>query len=100
MYTNRELSRLGTHKLLLRRRIAERRAVCVESAARVLRPLAWMDRWVALAGRAAPYLPLLAWLLAWFAKPAAPRRRPVSALLRWGPTIFAAFRGMAAMRHR
>ena len=39
MYPDRELIRLAIHKTAVRRRIAVRRALCVEAAGRVTRPV-------------------------------------------------------------
>jgi hypothetical protein len=44
MYPERELSRLAARKAVLRARIGLRRVECIEAAARVARPLAWLDR--------------------------------------------------------
>lgn len=47
MYPSRELSRLADRKAALRREIAVQRARCAGAAARVARPLAWLDRTLA-----------------------------------------------------
>ncbi len=100
MYSNRELRRLRAHKLVLHGRIARRRAVCVESAARLLQPVAWLDRAVVLVRRAAPYLPLAVLPFLWLLKPAGKvRLGALGVLLRWGPPIFQALRGLTATRH-
>jgi len=44
MYSNRELTRLATHKAALRRRIAAHRSEIAGAAARLARPVAWLDR--------------------------------------------------------
>jgi hypothetical protein len=44
MYPERELTRLAARKAVLRGRISLRRVQCTEAAARVLRPLDWLDR--------------------------------------------------------
>ena len=59
MYPDRELSRLAARKAALRHDIAGHRARWAEAAARVTRPLAWLDRMTAFCRRLAPLLGLL-----------------------------------------
>ncbi len=93
MYAHRELIRLSVHKGILRRRIARRRAECVTAAAGLLRPVAWLDRAIALWRRFAPFAPLAAVPLGFlFKRAAAPRASVLGALLRWGPVLFGAVR--------
>jgi len=48
MYPDRELARLAVCKDELRGRIALHRTQCAQAAARVMKPLVWLDQVVAL----------------------------------------------------
>jgi hypothetical protein len=99
VYSHRELIRLGVHKAALRRRIARQRTECAVAAARVLQPVAWLDRMLALWRRLAPFAPLAAVPLGFLLKRAiAPRAGLLDKLLRWGPVMFGAVRGLAGAR--
>ena len=101
MYPQRELIRLGVHKAALRRRIARRRADCVSSARRILRPVAWLDRLLVLWRRVSPFAGLAAVPLGLLLKGAvAPRPRLLGALLRWTPVVWGAVRSLAPRRSR
>lgn len=101
MYPHRELIRLRVHKVALRRRITGRRAACAAAGARVLAPAAWLDRMLAFWRRVAPFAPLAAVPLGLlFKRAAAPRSSLLGALLRWGPVLFGAVRGLAGERTR
>ena len=101
MYAYRELIRLDAHKAVLRRRIAGRRAECVVAAACLLKPVAWLDRMLALWRKFAPFAPLATVPLGFLLKrsPAA-KPRLLGALLRWGPVLFGAVRSFAAARRQ
>ncbi len=95
MYSDRELTRLALHKAALRHRIAMQRTQCVEAAARVAQPLAWLDRVVAFWHRLSPYAQFAAVPLGFLAQRAVfPRRRILGSLLRWGPLVVGAVRGI------
>jgi hypothetical protein len=97
MYPQPELNRLAVHKLALRRRIALRRVACAEAAARVARPLAWLDRAQAFWRKFAPFAPLAAVPLGLFAlRTVFSGHKILGALVRWGPLAFAAVRGMSS----
>ncbi len=101
MYAHRELIRLGAHKAFLRRRISARRAECVAATAGLLRPVAWLDRLVAFWRRVAPFAPFAAVPLGLlFKRAAAPRTSVLGALLRWGPVLVGAVRGLASATRR
>ena len=101
MYPHRELIRLDTHKTVLRLRIARRRAECAAAAAGVMQPVAWLDRMLVLWRRVAPFAPFAAVPLGFLLKrAAAPRRSVLGALLRWGPVMLGAVRGLAGARAR
>ncbi len=89
MYAQRELTRLAEHKARLRWRIAARRVECTHALTQVLRPVAWLDRAIALWRRFIPFAPLAAVPLGFlFKRAAAPRRSLLSLALRWGPALF------------
>lgn len=99
MYPHGELNRLAFHKALLRQRISWRREECAVAAAGALRPLAWLDRAIALWKQLRPFAKLAAIPLTLLAKRVLfPRFRVFSSLLRWGPAIFGAARMVGAMR--
>jgi hypothetical protein len=98
MYSHRELIRLAAHKTALRRRIAGRRATCAAAAARMLAPVAWLERMLALGRKLAPFAPLAAVPLGFLLKRPAAKPRLLGTLLRWGPVLFGAVRGLAGAR--
>lgn len=96
MYSHRELIRLGVHKAALRRRIARQRTECAVAVAGVMRPVAWLDRMRARWRQFAPFAPLAAVPLGILLKRTlAPRAGLLGKLLRWGPVVFGAVRGLA-----
>ncbi|WP_425106178.1 hypothetical protein [Ancylobacter sp.] len=101
MYPNQELIRLDSHKTAIRLRIARRRHACAADAGRVLQPLAWADRLVALVRNLSPLAALAAVPLGFlFRRAAAPRASVLGTVLRWGPVVFGAVRSLAAVRRR
>jgi len=95
MYPQRELIRLGVHKAALRRRIGRQRTACAASAARILQPVAWLDRLLIVWRRVAPFaglavIPFGLLLKRW----ATPRPRLLGTLLRWGPLAWRAVRSL------
>jgi len=97
MYPERELSRLAAHKVILRRNIALRRATCVQAAARAAQPLHWIDHALATWRKLSPLVRLAAVPLGLVAtRPIFARMKFIGPLLRWGPMIFSAVRGMRA----
>jgi len=101
MYWDRELSRLAAHKAGLRRTITLRRTECAVAAAQVARPLAWLDRALALWRRLSPFTRLAAVPLGILVTRSALSRGGIlGSLARWGPLAFAAARGLAAVRRR
>jgi hypothetical protein len=97
MYPDRELRRLAAHKASLRRDITLRRAQCVEAAALVARPLEWLDRALVLWRRVSPFVKLAAVPLGLLAgRRLLPRHRLLGSLLRWGPLVAGAVRGLGA----
>lgn len=59
MYPRRELSELAARKALLQARIAVHRAQCLDAAEEIARPLALVDRGLALWRRVSPMVKLL-----------------------------------------
>ena len=89
MYPQRELTRLAAYKTALRWDIALRRAQCAAAAARVLEPLAWLDRMLAFWRRLSTFAPVAAILLGWIvARTVFPRLKILRLLLRWAPLVF------------
>ena len=96
MYPQPELNRLAVHKAALRRRIALRRVECAEAAARVARPLEWLDRALAFWRKLAPFAQLAAVPLGLLAtRTIFSRHKILGALVRWGPLVFSAVRGIS-----
>jgi len=99
MYPQSELTRLAACKAGLRRTIALRRSHCAAAAARVARPLVWLDRLVSLARRLAPLAatPVILSLIQAFL----PRGKRLAVLVGWGPLVLAALRAFTpALRAR
>lgn len=97
MYPDQELSRLADHKARLRRDIATQRIACVQAAAQVARPLAWLDRVMALWRRLPPLAKFAAVPLGiLFQRAAMPRRGWLGSLTRWGPLAFSVLRAVGA----
>ena len=101
MYPDRELIRLAAHKAALRRDIALRRAQCIVAAARIARPLAWLDRVMIFWRRLSPFAKFAAVPLVFFVQRAvAPRRGILGSLARWGPLVFGAVRAISSAAKR
>ena len=95
MYWDEELTRIGVHKAALRRSIARNRARCVESVARLARPLALLDRIVAMWRVIRPSIKFGAVPLGLLVtRLALPRRGILRLLVRWGPLAFAVARAV------
>lgn len=95
MYPQPELTRLATHKAVLRERIGRRRVVWAAGLADAMRPLAWLDRAVALWRKITPYAKLATIPLTLITKRVLfPRARILGTLLRWGPAVFGAIRSL------
>jgi hypothetical protein len=94
MYPQRELTRLAAYKTALQWDITLRRTQCAEAAARVVQPLAWLDRMLAFWRRLSP---LTGVLLGWVATRAVfPRRKFLRSLLRWAPLVLGLVRGLGS----
>ncbi|MBI2515543.1 MAG: hypothetical protein HYV95_01385 [Opitutae bacterium] len=93
MYPRGYLTELAATKATLRRRITEHRAGCAENAARVFRPLAWVDLAVDL-WRQTPLLGKLAAIPLGFlaARTASRHAGTVRRWLHWSSLIFGALR--------
>ena len=99
MYPDGDLVRLDAHKAVLRRRIDARRDDCAVALRGVERPLAWLDRAVALWRRLRPFAALAVIPLTLLAKRALlPRLRIFGTLVKWAPVIFSAGRAFSALR--
>jgi hypothetical protein len=97
MYPDRELTRLAAHKAALQRNIALRRAQCVEAAARVAQPLEWLDRMLLFWRRLSPLAQFAAVPLGILVQRTVfPRVKILRSLVRWGPLVFGAVRGISS----
>jgi hypothetical protein len=95
MYPGRELRRLAAHKAAIRQRIWLRRIECTEAARRVAKPLRWLDRMLAFWRRLSPLARLAAVPVgALIQRAIFPRRRILGSLVRWGPIVYGAIRGV------
>jgi hypothetical protein len=98
MYPQRELIRLAAQKASLQRDIAMRRVQCAEAAARVARPLEWLDRVAAFWRKFSPIIQISALPLGFLAKRAFfPRFKFLATLARWGPLAVGAIRGVGSI---
>jgi hypothetical protein len=101
MYPDRELIRLAAYKAALQRDIALRRVECQVLAVQVAQPLEWLDRAVAFWRRLSPFARFAAVPLGLLVKRTVfPRVRLLRSLLRWGPLIFGAARGIRSAAKR
>lgn len=95
MYPQGELTRLAAYKVALRRDVALRRAQCAGAAARATQPLAWLDRMLAFWRRLSPLVRFAAVPLGLLvARSVFSRRKILGSLVRWGPLVFGAVRGV------
>jgi hypothetical protein len=96
MYPQRQLNRLGDRKVALRRDIALRRVQCAVAAARVAQPLEWVDRMLAFWRRLSPLAQFAAVPLGLLIqRTLSPRLKILRMLVRWGPLVLGAVRGVA-----
>lgn len=99
MYPERELTLLAARKRAVRQRIAVRRAACVQAAARLARPLAWLDRVRTFWHRLSPLARIVSAPLGLLASRAVlPRGGILGALARWAPLAFGVGRAAAFIR--
>jgi hypothetical protein len=99
MYPQEELSLLAGRKAELRQRIHDRRLECAEAFIRVARPLEMLDRVLSKWRKLSPMLKLAAVPRALLMKRwIAPRTRVLGSVLRWGPLVYGAVRGLTAAR--
>jgi hypothetical protein len=97
MYPNQELIRLAAHKAALQRTISLRRVQCAAAMAKATQPLAWLDRMLAFWRRLSPLAQFAAVPLGFLVKRSVfPRLKVLGSLLRWGPIVFAAVRGLGS----
>lgn len=93
MFQDRELIRLAARKAALQREIVLGRTRCIDVAARVARPLVWLDRAAAFWRRLSPLAKGAALPLGFFVQRLVFRRLgKVRSLVRWGPLIVSAVR--------
>lgn len=95
MYPQRELIQLAVHKAALRRKIALRRAGWREAGAVVAQPWAWLDRALSFGRKLSPWIKFGALPLAFLLRRTFfPRSGFLPSILRWGPLVFSAARGL------
>ena len=98
MYPAKELTKLAAHKVVLRRDIALRRVQCRAAAATLGRPVAWLDRMVALWRKVSPLARLAALPVAFgVMRLILPRTKFLRSVLRWGPLAFGAVRAISSV---
>lgn len=99
MHTERELIRLGFHKVRLQRRIARHRAECAQAAAVLVKPLDWLDRVVAVWRKLSPVAKFAAVPLGLLVQRTVFRRmKGFGAMLRWAPLVVTVVRGVISAR--
>jgi|CZKI01.1.fsa_nt_gi hypothetical protein len=99
MYPRKELTALAVSKADLLDRICVRRERCCAAAARVARPLETLDRGIARWRQLSPFVKIAAVPLGFLLKRRPSRSaRVLGALMRWGPLVLGAVRGMAEVR--
>jgi len=100
MYPQRELALLTARKEVLRKNIALRRTQCAQNAARVAKPLAWLDRLVDLWRRIPPLAKIAALPLGLLVvkRTFFRRQKTLGPLLRWGPLVLNTLRSLSVPR--
>jgi hypothetical protein len=99
MYPERELKRLADRKAVLRMRIGLGRVQCAEAAARVARPLAWLDRAREFLIRIRPLTVVAAVPIALLVRRSASRPlRILGSIARWAPIVLGGLRSSLAAR--
>jgi hypothetical protein len=94
MYPERELKQLADRKAVLMMRIGMRRVQCAEAAARVARPLGWLDRAREFLRRIQPLAAIAAVPIGILAGRSASRpMRVLGAIARWAPIVLGGSRG-------
>lgn len=101
MYPQRELIRLAAYKAALRRDIALRRICCAAAASRLAQPVAWLDRMWAILRQLSPVALFAAVPLGVLVQRTVfPRMKVLGSLLRWGPVVVNALRGVGSILRR
>ena len=99
MYPQGKLIELNRAKTELRQVIARRRTECAEAAARVTRPLEWMDTAWDLWRGLGPLAKAAAWPLGTIAaRTAVARPSVIRTILRWAPPVLGAVSAFRQMR--
>ena len=96
MYPQRELIRLSTYKVWLRRGIAVRRAECSRAVAQIARPIGWLDQVLAVWRRIPSFAKVATVpLAALVTRTLFPKVKILGTLLRWGPLVYGVVRQFA-----
>ena len=99
MYPQEELTSLAASKSGLRLRISIRRSECAAAAARLARPIAWIDRAHARWRRLSPLVKLASAPIGILMGRMRIRHlRTVGAVLRWSPLVLGAVRSLTPPR--
>jgi len=99
MYPKEELTSLAASKSALRLRISVRRSECAAAAARLARPIRWVDRAHARWRRLSPLVKLASVPIAILMGRLGIRHlRTVGAVVRWSPLVLGAVRSLTLQR--
>jgi hypothetical protein len=97
MYPEQELKRLAAQKAALQKEIALGRIACAQAAARVAKPLEWLDRVTEFWRKLSPLAKLsLVPLGALARRFVMPRFKLFGSLLRWVPLVFGVARSVGS----
>lgn len=98
MYPAEELADLANRKIAVRRKIVLHRTQCAEAAGQLARPIAWLDRAIALGRRIRPLLQYIALPLGLFATHRVfSQTKILRVLTRWGPLVYGAALGARSL---
>lgn len=99
MYPQRELIRLATYKVWLRRGIALRRTECGLAVAQIARPFSWLDQLLAIWRKIPPFAKIASVpFVALVTRTIFPKAKILGSLLRWGPLVYGVVRQFAGER--
>jgi len=100
MYPRGQLDDLAAVKHALRRRIAHRRAECIEQSIAIGRPVLWLDRAYAKWRQIAPFAKLAAGPVGILLfRSLRGRGKVAGQLLRWAPALWNIWRSMGRVRN-
>ena len=98
MYPQRELNRLTAYKAALQRDIAIHRTQYTQAFTHVAKPFELLDRMLVIWRRLSPLALFAAVPLGYVVQRTVfPRLKVLRSLMRWGPLVFSAIRGINSM---